>query len=329
MMPASYARSRSPLTDLRCWRDLFHYGHPPGRGALPDKVGTLGSGPFPIAELDTFLEKRLAFVVHDLEDSASSGDNVILWVLGHEVLNKSLLKALQRGLEASRGQEIILYTQEMLLLALLTGNDPLTDARLAESLARSHPMLAHLREQGLHWPAPRLRWESDEASPLAEASVIEEERAAAPSEAPVLAKPADAGIKTPPPPVSQPLPPRPPEEPTLGSSLIRSKAPIKPLPPRGDQGPKKKKLRPPTPSGPGWTTCPICRCPLKSANVEKHLSKSHGPGKTQKSGQKKKMAVAAAMKPTTSYNRRSGSSGRSSGRTCSGCGAKNGLCYCM
>ena len=54
-----------------------------------------------------------------------------------------------------QGESLRIYSQEMLLAALITGRDPLDseDVELLEDFKRGHPALEFLAESGFEWPA--------------------------------------------------------------------------------------------------------------------------------------------------------------------------------
>ena len=58
-------------------------------------------------------------------------------------------------IEMRQGQTLRVYSQEMLLAALITGRDPLDcdDAEVLDSFKRGHPALEFLAESELEWPS--------------------------------------------------------------------------------------------------------------------------------------------------------------------------------
>jgi hypothetical protein len=81
----------------------------------------------------------------------SSDLNIL--VIGREDWDKEHLNGV---IEARRGKELRVYSQEMFLAYIAGGNDPLESPRVAEIFGEGHPASEHIREWGFDWPATRL-----------------------------------------------------------------------------------------------------------------------------------------------------------------------------
>ena len=112
---------------------------------FPNGVSTLGSCPLDEDELDDFL-LRLGIKV-----SAPSPDLNIL-VVGREEWDDGL----NHAIEARRGKELPVYSQEMFLSYIRMGNDPLESREVAEMFGVGHPALEYIRDWGFEWPTTRL-----------------------------------------------------------------------------------------------------------------------------------------------------------------------------
>jgi len=111
---------------------------------------TSGEGPYRKKDLDEFLD-GLEFSVFPLEIGKSFFPAKIL-IIGQEEWNKEDLLDL---LDKRRGQTLKVYSQEMFLTCLLTGNDPLatSDRDWIISLSEGHPALEFLLNLGFDWPS--------------------------------------------------------------------------------------------------------------------------------------------------------------------------------
>ena len=111
---------------------------------------TSGEGPYRQKDLDEFLD-WLGFSVFPLEIGKSFFQAKIL-IIGHEEWNKEDLLDL---LDKRQGQTLKVYSQEMFLTCLLTGDDPLatSDSDWIISLSEGHSALEFLLSLGFDWPS--------------------------------------------------------------------------------------------------------------------------------------------------------------------------------
>ena len=128
--------------ELRAW---FFDGIDP-TGMFPNGVSTTGSCPFDEYEYDSFLAEL------GIEALSPSFDLNIL-VIGREDWEEEHLNGV---IEARRGKELRVYSQEMFLAYIAGGNDPLESPRVAEIFGEGHPALEHIKEWGFDWPTTRL-----------------------------------------------------------------------------------------------------------------------------------------------------------------------------
>ena len=126
-------------------RDWFFDGIDP-TGMFPNGVSTTESCPFDEVEYDSFLGEL------GIKALPPSSDLNIL-VMGREEWDEEHLNGV---IEARRGKELRVYSQEMFLAYIAGGNDPLESPRVAEIFGEGHPALEHIREWGFDWPATRL-----------------------------------------------------------------------------------------------------------------------------------------------------------------------------
>ncbi len=113
-------------------------------GMFPKGIGTLGSCPFDEYEFDAFLRTL------GIEAFIPSAD-LNTMVIGRTEWENDLNDAI----EARRGKELRVYSQEM-FLAYILGNDPLESPAVAEVFGEGHPALEHIRDWGFEWPTTRL-----------------------------------------------------------------------------------------------------------------------------------------------------------------------------
>ena len=113
---------------------------------FPGGVATLGSYPFEEHEFDDFL-KGLGITAH-----APSHDLNVL-VVGQQDWEEDQL---HEAIEARRGRELRIYSQEMFLSLLRTGFDPLEDPTVAEFFGKGHPALEYIQDWGFDWPVTRI-----------------------------------------------------------------------------------------------------------------------------------------------------------------------------
>lgn len=116
-----------------------------GATFFPNGVVILGNGPFHEDELYPFLTNLNIPV-----SSLNSGVDVL--VVGREDWDFFLHDAI----EARRGQELRVYSQEMFLSYLGCGYDPLENPDIAHIFGDGHPALEFIREWGFDWPTTRL-----------------------------------------------------------------------------------------------------------------------------------------------------------------------------
>ena len=125
-------------------RDWFFRGFE-ATDLFPNGVGTLGTGPFEEFEFDDFLRKLEIIPI-------VPGPDVDILVVGREDWEDDLGQII----ESRRGEILRVYSQEMLLSRIFTGNDPLEIPKIALEFATGHPALEHIREWGFNWPVTRL-----------------------------------------------------------------------------------------------------------------------------------------------------------------------------
>lgn len=111
-----------------------------------DLLGWTGTGPYPATMFDALLE-RLGLQQHDLADEAISHV-----VVGRIDWSQELL---ERQVELRRGKTLRVYSQEMLVAALITGRDPLDSGAddVLECFKRDSDGLQFLAGDSLEWPA--------------------------------------------------------------------------------------------------------------------------------------------------------------------------------
>jgi hypothetical protein len=107
-------------------------------------VSTTGSGPFEEAEFDEFL-RRSGIRPRTITETTK------VLVIGRRDWSESALRKL---IQARSGQRLRVYSQEMLIAFLVTGNDPLSSpSDVVERWGRGHPALTFLSEVvGFDWP---------------------------------------------------------------------------------------------------------------------------------------------------------------------------------
>ena len=121
---------------------------------LPNRLGTVGTGPFPESEFVDFLSSL------GLEISTPSQELSVL-VMGREEWDED---SLHEVIEGRRGMALRVYSQEMVLAYMLVGRDPLDSPEIAESFGDGHPALEYIKEWGWDWPKTRLVPHSAERS---------------------------------------------------------------------------------------------------------------------------------------------------------------------
>lgn len=115
-------------------------------GARGRALGWCGSGPFADDVLDLAL-RRLGFDLYELAHES----------LSHVVVGRSAWSEehLLQQIDLRQGKTLRVYSQEMLVAALLTGSDPLDsqDDALLQSFKLGHPALEFLAGEAFRWPA--------------------------------------------------------------------------------------------------------------------------------------------------------------------------------
>lgn len=127
-------------------------GLPPG---FPDRIGTLGSGPFDESDFDEFLEQLGATVA-----SPTPGISVV--VAGRTDWEDEDLTSLVFD---RAGSTLRVYSQEMLLSWILSAEDPFDESdEFLRHLAGDHPALEFLMDFGFDWPTTQV-WMGSGPSP--------------------------------------------------------------------------------------------------------------------------------------------------------------------
>lgn len=114
-------------------------------GLFPNEVGTMGSGPFNEADFDDFIS-RFGIIARTPSSILNS------LVVGREDWDEDL----KGVIEARRGKELRVYSQEMFLVYIATSSDPLDSPEIADIFGDGHPALEYIREWGFDWPNARL-----------------------------------------------------------------------------------------------------------------------------------------------------------------------------
>ena len=112
---------------------------------FPDGIVTSGCGPYEEGNYDKILDKY-GIEVHSL---GTSGLTVL--VLGRELWSEDDVNT---HIESRRGNELRLYSQEMFLAYLATGQDPYDDddSDTLEGFGEGHPAFDFLNDWGFNWP---------------------------------------------------------------------------------------------------------------------------------------------------------------------------------
>lgn len=134
-----------PFNDplIRDW--LFDSVQISGNYAL---VLTEGFIPFAQEDMDDFLRNHSFLVFNLTSQSRLSGKTVIVGQAGWSG------NQLQNLIAERVGQTLKVYSQEMFLSYLLTGNDPFNGSReLLDRFSEGHPALEYLSELGFDWPS--------------------------------------------------------------------------------------------------------------------------------------------------------------------------------
>lgn len=112
---------------------------------VPAMMGTHGSGPWLLDEFDGFLFER-AFTLWEMPDADLDG-----LIVGQHDWSES---ALAEQVYARDGAPLRIYTQELFVLGLVLGNDPLTTLPpdTLQLIAAQHPAIQFLQAQNFPWP---------------------------------------------------------------------------------------------------------------------------------------------------------------------------------
>lgn len=106
-------------------------------------ISIIGSGPFKEVEFGEFLRRA------GIKPRTITNDTKIL-IVGRREWRKSTLRKL---INERSGKKLGVYSQEMLIAFLVTGNDPLTSSNEVVKLwGKGHPALTFLSEVGFDWP---------------------------------------------------------------------------------------------------------------------------------------------------------------------------------
>ena len=106
-------------------------------------IVTAGSGPYEESEFDAIL-KKIGINVYEL---GSRGYTVL--VLGRDEWDEDTV---ERHVDSRREEELRLYSQEMFLAYLATGQDPYDDSEVLEAFGEGHPAFEFLSDWGFDWP---------------------------------------------------------------------------------------------------------------------------------------------------------------------------------
>lgn len=122
-------------------RDWFFSGMTLGENVeIP--IFTHGSGPFEEYEFDGFLRGFGIQIIGPSED-------LEVLVVGREDWDSDKI---QEVIEARRGKQLRIYSQEMFLALLASGNDPLDSPNIATVFGEEHPALQYIQDWGFDWP---------------------------------------------------------------------------------------------------------------------------------------------------------------------------------
>jgi hypothetical protein len=126
-------------TALRNW--LFR-GVDGSRVHLED-VSLMGAGPFEQHDFEQFLSRKKI-------DAWEPAAYTEVLVLGREEWQAKQIDGLLRK---RAGDTLRVYSQEMFLAYLLSGNDPLDTPKVALQMGKGHPGLEYLMKVGFKWPS--------------------------------------------------------------------------------------------------------------------------------------------------------------------------------
>lgn len=143
-------------------RDWFFQGVN-ASGMFPRGVATLGSDPFDEGEFDSFLQ-RLGITVCATSSLRCNFFDVLGIMAYATPSNLNVLVVgqieweddLNDAIEARRGKDLRVYSQEMFLALLQTGLDPLESPNVAMHFGKGHPALEYIQEWGFDWPITRI-----------------------------------------------------------------------------------------------------------------------------------------------------------------------------
>jgi hypothetical protein len=130
------------ILDIETLRWLLAFA--PMRESQPESVAVNGDGPIGSSDFESLLEGRGVEVCEPLGDLETL-------VLGRDGWSRPILEHL---IQRRAGSQLRVYSQEMFLLYLVTGEDPLNDAKRAIELKGDHPALCYLSVGiAFRWPS--------------------------------------------------------------------------------------------------------------------------------------------------------------------------------
>ena len=135
------------------------------RFELPETCVVVGFGPYDRDELITFLRSL------GVSTRSPGTGSVGVMVVGHT----ASVEEMERQLAAREGMTLKVYSQEMMLAAIVTGRDPFEtdDEQLLLAFGRGHSSLEYLRNIAFGWPSIDMEQLSDEGPEYYEGQVDE------------------------------------------------------------------------------------------------------------------------------------------------------------
>ncbi len=117
------------------------------RGTGPsweEELATCGDGPLPICLLDEYLGE------FDHTCPPAGCETAEVLIVGR---NNWTEEEIESQIEAREGLSLRVYSQEMAIIALVTGHDPYdADQSVLEAFGQGHPALEYLMNRGFEWP---------------------------------------------------------------------------------------------------------------------------------------------------------------------------------